>query len=159
MKKRFHKLVAPVLALLIFALPGALFARERRGANIVVTLKEGQTVFGELITVKPDSLLMFSGKDESVDLVGIRSIRIVKKSKALLGTACGFLAALAVTAAQKGEARLGAILYIPAGLVIGAGAGLYAGKDKIIRLEGMSEPEVGKALAYLRGRARIRDYK
>jgi hypothetical protein len=167
MKRMFGKLAATVLALLILVLPGALSARERRGANIVVTLKDGQTVSGELIAVKPDSLLLLdpAKKDESVDLVGIRSIRIVRKSKALLGMGCGFLAGVVVTAIyaktqpEESMAGLSALLFVPGGLGIGLLAGTLAGKDKTIQLEGKSESEVRQALAYLRGKARIRDYK
>ena len=169
MKKRFYKLAATVLAFLILVLPGALSARERRGANLVITLKDGQQVKGELIAVKPDSLLLLAGKDESVDLVGIRSIRIVKKDKGGLGAKYGLLAGwvgtLIYAKTQKGVvnqagAALGAwLLFVPAGAVIGVVAGVMAGKDKTIQLEGKSESEVRQALAYLRGKARIRDYK
>lgn len=168
MKKNFYKLVATVLGLLILALPGNLSARERRGAELVISLKDGHYASGELIAVKPDSLLMLAGKDESVDLVGIRSIRIVKKSKAGLGAACGALAGaliLGLSAAfdpcleptVTGGIIIGAIGAIPGGL-IGLGAGALMGKDKTIQLEGKSESEVRQALAYLRGKARIRDY-
>ncbi len=36
---------------------------------------------------------------------------------------------------------------------------MLAGKDKTIQLEGKPEWEVGKALAYLRHKARIRDFR
>lgn len=165
MKKRFYKLAATVLAFLILVLPGALSARERRGANLVITLKDGQQIKGELIAVKPDSLLLFVKKDESVDLAGIRSIRITKKSKALLGGACGYLAGLAVTTIyaktqpEEDMAGLSGLLFLPGGLGIGLLVGAHAGKDKTIQLEGKSESEVRQALVYLRGKARIRDYK
>jgi hypothetical protein len=171
MKKRPDKRIATALAFLIVVLPAALSAREKRGAELVITLKDGHYTSGELIAVKPDSLLLLAGKDESVDLVGIRSIRIVRRSKAGLGAAYGALAGgliLGLIAALDpclGSERpitagiiFGAIGAIPGGL-IGLGAGSLAGKDKIIQLEGKSESEVRMALAYLRGKARIRDYK
>lgn len=165
MKNGLQRLFATGLAFAILVLPGTLSARERRGANIVVTMKSGQSVSGELIAVKPDSLLLFAGKDESVDLVGIRSIRIVKKDKALLGAICGLLAGDAAgiiyghSRPEREAAGLSVLVFVPAGVIIGAGAGLFAGKDKIIQLEAMPESEVGKALAYLRGKARIRDHE
>ncbi len=168
MKKSFYKLVATVVAGLTLVLPGALSARERRGANIIVTLKDGHIAVGELIAVKPDSLLLLAEKDESVDLVRIRSIRIVKKSKASRGARYGGAAGLAATiiyaAMQKskfdrfGATAGGVLLFIPAGIVTGLLIGKHAGKDKTIQLEGKSESEVSQALAYLRGKARIRDY-
>jgi len=166
MKQRPDELVAMVLVFLILALPGALSARERRGANIIVTLKDGHFSAGELIAVKPDSLLLLAGKDESVDLVGIRSIRIIRKSKALLGTGCGYLASLVATtiyakiiAADDDMAGLSGLVFLPAGLGIGLLVGAHAGKDKTIQLDGKSESEVRQALSYLRGKARVRDYK
>jgi hypothetical protein len=177
MKKRFDKLVAMVLALLILVLPGALSARERRGAKLGITLKDGYYVAGELIAVKPDSLLLLNPaqKDESVDHASIRSIRIIRKSKAGLGAACGILAAVVgtviVSSGQKEsdnpltllgqgmEVAGAAISFGTIGLGIGIGGGLLAGKDKLMQLEGKSESEVRQALAYLRGKARIRDFK
>jgi len=161
----------------MLVLPGALSARDRHGASIVVILKDGRDFEGELIAVKPDSLLLFSsaGRDESVDLAGIRSVRIDRRSKALLGAACGALAGLVGTiiydlATKEPESIGGGIehafevggmflLLVPTGLVAGTTAGALAGKDKTIKLEGKSESEVGKGLAYLRGKARVRDFR
>ena len=172
MNKRFYKLAATVLAFLILVLPGALSARERRGANLVITLKDGQQVKGELIAVKPDSLLLLNvaGADQSVDLVGIRSIRIVKKEYGGTGAICGLSAGLAVTIiyakTQKGDfnelgaAAAGLGLFMPAGTVIGLVASVMASKDKTIQLERKSGlGDRARALAYLRNKARIRDYK
>ena len=164
MKQGFDKLVAAVVALML-VLPGALSARERRGANIIVTLKDGYFSAGELIAVKPDSLLLLAGKDESVDLIGIRSIRIVIKSKARLGGACGLLAGALISGLSgandplPGGARLAIVAGAVLGGLIGLGAGALASSDKTIQLEGKSESEVRKALAYLRKKSRIRDYK
>jgi outer membrane lipoprotein SlyB len=170
MKKRFYKLAATVLAFLILVLPGALSARERRGANLVIILKDGNYVTGRLIAVKPDSLLLLNPaeKDESVNLVGIKSIRITRKSKAGLGALCGFLAGglvgarLLYDSSEHGrgpQAALGGLVGCFGGGTVGFLVGKHAGKDKTIQLEGKSESEVMKALAYLRGKARIRDYK
>ncbi|MEN6560083.1 MAG: hypothetical protein ABFD52_04830 [Acidobacteriota bacterium] len=175
MKRNIGGFAAAVLPSLMLVLPGSLSARERRGAAIVITFKDGQSVSGELKAVKPDSLLLFVGKDETVDLAGIRSVRIVRRSRALLGAVCGFVAGVAGTviyaSAQKevedpwtglwqGIGVIGAgVVFIGSGTGVGIGAGLLAGKDKTIRLEGRSEPEVARALAYLRRKARIRDIK
>jgi hypothetical protein len=167
MKKEFYNLVATGLAFLILVLPGSLSARERRGANVIVTLKDGHFSAGELIAVKPDSLLLLAGKDESVDLIGIRSIRIVRKSKAGLGGVYGFLAgalimgiAVALDPIEGGAGdAIGLGIFfggIPVGF-IGLGVGAIAGTDKTIQFEGKSESEVRQALAYLRKKARIRD--
>jgi hypothetical protein len=165
MKNGFYKLVATVLASLILVLPGTVSARERRGADIVITLKDGQQIKGKLIAVNPNSLLILAGKDESVDLIGIRSIRIVIKSKARLGGACGLLAGALISGLSDtndplpGGARLAIVAGGVLGGLIGLGAGALASSDKTIQLEGKSESEVRKALAYLRKKSRIRDYK
>ena len=99
MNKPLYKLAATVVAFMIFALPVGLSAREKRGAKVAITFKDGHYAAGELIAVKPDSLLLlnFHGIDESVELAGIRSVRVVRKSKALLGAACGLLAGMVGT--------------------------------------------------------------
>jgi hypothetical protein len=175
MNKPLYKLAAAVVAFMMFALPVGLSARERRGAKLEITFKDGHYAEGELIAVKPDSLLMLAGKDESVDLAEIRSIRIVRKSKAKLGAACGLLAGVVgtviVSSSQKEtdnpltlfgqgmEVAGAAMTFGLGGIGIGLVAGALAGKDKTIQFEGKSDPDVRKALAYLRGKARVRDYK
>jgi hypothetical protein len=62
-----------------------------------------------------------------------------------------------VIAADDEWAGLSALAFVPGGIGIGLLAGTLAGKDKTIQLEGKSESEVSKALAYLRNKARIRD--
>jgi hypothetical protein len=162
MKNTLNRATTIILALLTLALPGSLMAREKRGASVIIALKDGHFVEGELIAVRPDSLLLLAGKDESVPLAVIRSVRVVRKSQALVGGLCG-LAAGVVTAALSskddplppfGTAAVG-IIFIPSGIGLGAGAGALAGKDKLIRLEGMTDPQVRVALVYLRKKARI----
>jgi len=175
MNKLLFKLAATVVAFMMFVLPADLSARERRGATLEITFKDGRFAAGELIAVKPDSILMFAGRDESIGLAEIRSIRIVRKSKALLGAACGFLAGVVgtviVSSSQKEtdnpftlwgqgmEVAGAAVTFGLGGIGIGLGAGALAGKDKTIQLEGKSDSELRRALAYLRGKARIRDYR
>jgi hypothetical protein len=162
MEKSISSLVMAVLALSILV-PGTLSAREKRGADLVITLKAGQTVAGELIAVRPDALLLFNGRDESVDLDEIGSLRVVRKSKALLGTACGFLAGALFTgvAAAAGNNETAAIFYGGivgvAGGLVGFVAGSAAGKDETIPFDGMSESERAKFLERLRRKARVRD--
>jgi hypothetical protein len=166
MKSDISRPVAIVLAILFLVLPGSLSAREKRGATLIVTLKDGHFAEGELIAVKPDSLLLLAGRDVSVPLAEIRSIRVVRKSKALVGGLCGLAAGVALTAFCAADTDLGpysplgdlavAVAAIPTGIGLGAGAGALAGKDKVIRLEGMTDPQVRVALVHLRKKARIR---
>jgi hypothetical protein len=174
MKQRLDKLVAAVIVFLMLVLPGALSARERRGANLIITLKDDRQVEGELIAVKPDSLLLLNltGKDESADVTAIRSIRVIRKSQVwkggLYGFAAGFLGGAGycfIRSAEEGAGQdaggllaYGAFFAIPAG-IIGLGAGALAGSDKTIQLEGMPESAVKVVLTDLRNKARIRDFK
>jgi hypothetical protein len=171
MKPVIKKPVVIAMVVLCLGLPGALLAGERRGADLMITRKDGGQVSGELIAVKQDSLLLVSpgGKDESVDLVDIATIRIKKKSKAL-GLALGGFGVGAVGGAlwwrqlAEGDmeglaAFLGGALMGAIGAVLGLGTGLLLGIDKTIEIEGKSGSEAGKTMAYLRGKARIRDLR
>jgi len=85
------KFIALFLVFSLVMLSANLYAEERRGAKLIVTKKDGWQIEGELITVKPNSLLLLDmeGKDVSVGIKDIKVIRIVKKSKALLGAGIG----------------------------------------------------------------------
>jgi hypothetical protein len=152
-----------VVSLLILSVD--LPAKERRGAEVVVTKNDGQVLKGELIAVKPDSLLLISatGKDESVRVADIATIRIVKKSKAGRGFLIGFVPGAAVGAiwgiSMSDETKLLAALV--GGLIVGAATGLVglafgavAGLDSEIRLSGLPESELARILANLDGQAR-----
>jgi len=161
--------------------------RKKHGANLIIQKINGQQVSGELITAKPNSLLLLNteGKDVSVDIEEIKVITVVKKSKALLGVGAGLLGG------AGGGAVIGASLWVLGlpvaaifgeagvegwkddfqdflwnGALIGTGVGALlgiiggsAGKDKTIQIEGMSDSEIQEALEKLRKKARIRDYK
>ena len=150
-----------------------LYAKERRGAKLIIQKKDGQQVRGELIAVKQNSLLLLdseTGADVSVDIKDIKVIKIRKKSMAgngfLLGGSVGALIGLAAYREPTGgmftidlgpgpTALGGGIVGGLIGLVIG----LVAGKDKTIQIEGMSDSEIKEALEKLRKKARIRDYR
>ncbi len=145
-----------------------LSAKERRGAIIVITKKDGTQFQGELIAVKKNSLLILvpSGKDVSFDIPDVLRIKVMRKSERLIGAAIGFLigggiTALAATGIEwYGWGGFGIPLFILTGGSIGAGLGVVAtGKDKMIQLEGMTDWEIQESLDYLRKQARIRDYK
>ena len=153
-------------------------SKERKhGAKLLITKKDGQLIEGELISVKPNSLLLLDpeGKDVSVGIADIKVIRIVKKSKAgkgalyglLIGGAAGALLGFASGDDESGfftftaeeKALMGGASWGIAGLILGGIAGLTSGKDKTIQIEGMTDSEIKEALDKLRKKARIRDYK
>lgn len=85
------KFIAVVIMAGLLGLPAGLSAKQRRGADLVVTKLDGAQVSGELIAVKPESLLLLdaAGHDESITLAEIKSVRIVRKSKAGLFAGLG----------------------------------------------------------------------
>ena len=142
---------------------------------------DGQQIKGELITVKPKSLLLLDteGKDVSIDIADIKVIRVVKKSKLGKGLLYGLLIGggggglVGLVFGGKGEivglgymkktplvnAVFWAIIFTPIGLLIGGFTGALLGTDKTVQIEGKSELEIQEALDKLRKKARIRDYK
>ncbi len=196
--KKDKKFIALFLAFSLMMLSANLYAKERRGAELIIqrisdqvrqvkkirsdgTLWETSVIrgiWGELIAVKQDSLLLLDagGKDFSVDIADIKVIRIVKKSKAgkgalhglLIGGAAGALLGfasgddesdflLSFTAEEK--ALIGGASWGALGLILGGIIGATSGKDKTIHFEGMTDSEIQETLDKLRKKARIRDYK
>lgn len=158
--------IASALIISFLVLPTDLSAKEKRGAELVVTRLDGSQVSGELIAVKRESLLLLSnGRDESIDLADIKTVRIVKKSLAGKGALYGFLAG-AVGGALWGSANqdddvwgdgtaLIAGAYVGA---IGALSGLFAGSvlglDSSFTFAGKLETVVGEYWNKLRAHAR-----
>jgi hypothetical protein len=159
----------------------ALSAKERRGANIVVTKNDGTIVRGELLAVMGEDLIIM---DESTlggitaGLADIQDIKVVKKSKIPIGIGIGFLsgAAVGATAAAidysepkpvefwsnppsnfpypKGLVVLGAGLALG---VLGALAGgviAGAGDKRNFTIEDMSPEKIDKTISRLRKLAR-----
>ena len=170
---------ALLLILSLVVLSGNLYAKERRGAELIITKKDGWQIEGELITVKPNSLLLLNteGKDESIDIADIKVITIVKKSKALVGATFGAFAGGGIgavvvpligkptpiifssMAAEKKTILSGLFFGFIIGAVCGGLIGTDEGTDKTIQIEGMTDSEIREALDKLRKKARIRDYK
>ena len=152
----------------------------KRGAEFIIQKKDGQQIKGELIAVKPNSLLLLNtyGKDESVDIEDIKIIIVKEKLKVtrylLRGAIWGpvgysiFLLCLYPIYGGYGGERiklseyyknaLPGILLSP--LIMAATLAVF--RPKFIRkfkIEGMTDSEISDVLDYLRKKARIRDYK
>jgi len=173
------KLISLVLVFSLMAISCASFRttggkREKHGAKLIVTKLDGQLIKGELIAVKPNSLLLLDteGKDVSVGIAEIKVIRIVKKSKAGKGALYGLLigGVIGVAAGSIGGkddymfsssalAAIGGLAFGLYGALLGAGIGAVVGTDKKIQIEGKSDLEINDVLEKLRKKARIRDYK
>ena len=171
-----RKFISLFLVFSLMMLSANLYAKERRGAKLIITKKDGQQVQGELIAVKPNSLLLLDteGKDVSIDIVNIKVIRVVKKSKVLFGAGLGAVICIggwglagAILAGDEPPACDSALefglmmgaCFSPIAALLGGIIGGVAGTDKTIHFEGMTDSEVREALEKLRKKARIRDYK
>ena len=103
MKRMPVRIMATAVVVWILVMPGGLAAGGRRGANLVITRIDGTRVAGELVAVKPGSLLLLTGNviAASVDFSDIKSVRILRKSQA------GLFAGIAGAAGLVGGALAG----------------------------------------------------
>ena len=175
------KFISLFLVFSILALSGNMFAKERKGADLIIQKKDGTQIRGELIAVKQTSLLLLereSGGDVSINIADIKVIRIVKKSKLLLGAGIGLLCGAVIGALiglAEGEDPVKGGVPPPLSVedkVLGYGfwfgfsggslggiAGAIAGTDKIIQLEGKSDSEIQEILEKLRKKARVKNFQ
>jgi hypothetical protein len=155
MKIMTAKLIASVLVVSFLVLPADLSAKERRGADLIVTRLDGSQAAGELIAVKRDSLLLLNnvGRDESIDLAAIKSVRIVRRSRAGLFAGIGGAAGAAVGAAvgiykgggddESGPASIrGGVVYGALGALAGLLAGSMVNSDTHFTVAGKTPEAV-----------------
>jgi hypothetical protein len=168
------KFIALFLIFSLLTLSGNLYAKKK-GAELIITKKDGQLIEGELITVKKDSLLLLFARriDVSVGIEEIKVITIVKKSKFWKGAGLGLLIGggmggimggiLGGKIDEESHVAQGAILGVAVfgitGYLLGEILGPKKGKGKTIQIEGISDSEMQETLDKLRKKARIRDYK
>jgi hypothetical protein len=156
---------AIALIILLSVIPSGLSAKEKRGADLIVTKLDGTRVSGELIAVRPDSLLLLSaGKDMTVDLTDVETVRIVRKSRTLLfggiGTAVGLAGAGILVGGAGPELDYGAAKVLAGGgigLLAGAIAGTIKGIDPKYTVTGQSEAAVARYWKRLASFARDRN--
>jgi hypothetical protein len=176
------KLIVLLLIITFMGMNCATYEREedinlepgqKPGAKLVIQKKDGQQVKGELIAVKKNSLLLKeSGTevDASVDIKDVSVITIVKKSKTSMGAALGLstgvlIGAINYSANKKNswgesfEATWTWFGLTILGLLLGAGMGASAGKDKTIQIEGKTEKEIEITLEELRKKARVPNFQ
>jgi len=172
--RKIHALLG---VLLLAAISTTLVAKERAGAEVILAKKDGLVVKGELVAIKNDSVLLVDasgGGDSSIVISDIRSIKIVKGSKAGLGIAIGALvggAAGALIGHEIGKPNGGLIDVSAAITVGGAAGGVFAGglagylighhtkKGEILQFEGESPERIEAILGKLRSLARVPDFR
>ena len=170
--------LALFLAFSILALSGNLYAKENKGADLVIQKRYGLKVKGELITVKAKSLLLMdseSGADVSVYINDVSVIKIMKKSKTWSGAGLGFLvgAVIGVMAGfvvdkamdkrdlfwgPEHSALAGGAIGGLVGALGGGMIGTHISRPETIQIEGKTEFEIKEAMEYLRSKARVPDY-
>jgi hypothetical protein len=167
-----RKITSILVIFIILFLSANLFAKEKRGAELVILKKDGLSIRGELIVVKRNTLLLnipYSSIEVSIDSANIKTITTGEKSSAREGAFAGFLIAGVLGAVEAStcsgwgcgepEVTMGSGLYYGLlGGLIGYGiGGLFTGK-KIYVFEGKPDSEITKYLRELRKKARISDY-
>lgn len=158
------RLAAAMLIVVGLASPAVTEAQERRGSRLIVTKLDGTQAAGELIAVKPDSLLLLtdSSADLTIALTDIQTVRVVRKSRALPLAIAGFLAgtgeAIWITQREpESETRITLFWVAIAGgaqALLGTGIGLGLGIDAVIPFAGEPDEAVQGYLKKLRGRSR-----
>ncbi|MFQ6070476.1 MAG: hypothetical protein ACE5LC_08115 [Candidatus Aminicenantales bacterium] len=160
------KLASFVIAFsfLIAAFSPDLWAGGKHGAMLIIVKKDGEVVRGELIAVKPTSVVAMEEVSEvSIDVKDIRLIKVVSVEELLRGTGIGFLlgsigGALAAAAGEKATAATvgaGAAFFGAMGeLVVGLLAN-QAGVVETFYLEGKSPQEIEEVMKKLNRLARV----
>lgn len=164
------KVLALVLVFSLLACSGNLIAKERRGAELVVQKKDGKQIKGELIAVKPASLLILgaqSGADLAVDIADIRLIKLEKGLTffsgltlgAIAGLAGGFVAGLVLHESLDYPGIYMALIGAGIGGAVGSALGIVMGGEETIQIEGKSPEQIKADLKKLRKQARITNFQ
>ncbi|MFB0564675.1 MAG: hypothetical protein ACETWK_03250 [Candidatus Aminicenantaceae bacterium] len=165
------KFIALFLVFSLLALSANLYAKEKRGAKLIIIKTDGQQIKGELIAVKENSLLLLdseSGADVTVNINEIYFIRIVKKKKAwkyslVAGGGVGLIEVIASIGEVHGffstfiDPFIESFIFI--GLPVAGIVAIIEGRDKTIRIKGRPDTDVKEALEELRKKARIPNYQ
>jgi hypothetical protein len=158
MNRATGKFITVVLMVGLLGLPAGLSAKQRRGADLIVTRLDGSQAAGELIAVRPDSILLLSdSRDLSIPMAEVQIVRIVRRSKAgtfsLIGGVAGFIGmggvVLAIAEEDVVDSKAGAavvygLLAGAAGAVAGAIAGTVAGVDPVFTVAGRPQAEIAR---------------
>jgi hypothetical protein len=161
-----------------------LYAKEDRGAELVIIRLDGRELRGELIVVKQRSLLLMetdSGADVSVNLRDVDLIKVVRKSKVALGAGLGLVAGAGMGAIlgysvdqaseemcfmwfgeSSVEESKNVVLFAVIGGFVGAlGGGLtgaLSSRPEKFEIAGQSQERIKAVMEHLRSKARVKSY-
>lgn len=170
MKAKGKRIISIILVSTFLGLGINSYAKERRGAELSIWIKNGPAIKGELIAVIMDKDLMLklkSGEKLTIQapsmaiafsIYDIRVIKIdkmsTKKSRIFLGAGIGLLAGLSSSLAfGSHKSRNPGVSIGLSGIVgalVGGGIGKSIKKDEILWIERMSESEIKMTLEKLR---------
>jgi hypothetical protein len=174
-KKSAFKVIAACSLAIALILPCLVSAKERKfGRNLLVKMKDGRIIEGELLAVKDDLLIMMNASSltgTEVQIGEVLYLKVNKKSKLLQGIGLGFLSGaatggiigllsgddeggwFAMTAGQK--ALFGALGFGILGMPIGGIAGAITGIDESIDLTSMPPGQTNLLLNKLKSYSRV----
>jgi outer membrane receptor protein involved in Fe transport len=178
------KIMTLVIGVSLLFPSGALFAKERQGAKLIVTKTDGTEIKGELIGVKQDSALLLKSPSVpggSIDISDIKVIKIVKGSNTVAGVLLGLLAGGATGTFigysigynetnqdlsdwwKEGGGVLGAIIGggigLLAGGLLGGAYGSTIHNHETLQIEGKSQEQIKAVLEKLRTQAAFPEYQ
>jgi small nuclear ribonucleoprotein (snRNP)-like protein len=179
------KIIALAIVLSMILPSGALFAKERQGAQLVITKTDGTEIKGELIGIKQDSTLILESSSRigaSIDISDIKVIKIVKGSNTGAGVLLGLFVGGAAGAGigygighNKPEQNpvgnfvrplsgaigtlSGGVIGLFAGGLLGGVIGSSIHDYETFRIEGKSQEQVKAFLEKLRKEARFPEYQ
>ena len=151
MRLEMKKIMTVIIGVFLLFPSGALFAKERQGAQLVITKTDGTVIYGELIGVKQDSTLLLespllessSGIGGSIDVSEVKIIKIEKGSNVGAGFLFGLLAgggAGAITGSNTDCPMFDVPIYAAigglAGGLVGGMIGSFIHNDETCQIEG-----------------------
>jgi hypothetical protein len=166
MKAIARRLIVLILTGLLAGAPGVLSAAGRRGANVVVVKTDGVVISGELIVVRPATIVLLvpNEADAAIPVADVATVRVLKRSKggiwALVGFAGGVAASSAILRSSdwtnsswdyiRSGFFCGLILAVPGFLI-----GTLAGVDTTVTLAGQTPEKLRDRLDYLAKISRV----
>jgi hypothetical protein len=166
-KKRLKQIFQQLLiVIVVFSLvfPVNLSAkRYKKGARLLVTKIDGQVIYGELLRVKENNLLLMTSAGKTgitINIYDIHKIRIKKKSKWWVGPVLTLSIGLIGGIAYReyfvfGAITFGVIIGVPVG-ALGLIIGSLSGIDTKIRVT-PNKAEITKILKKLKKKTRFKN--
>lgn len=170
------KIIGLSISLSLILPSGALFGKERQGAQLEITKTDGTDIKGELIAITPDSILVLEGGlNKSIKICDISVVTVVKsKSKAgdgalVGGVLGGLLSFFDAVGNHQGAglnfdvgtriamAAFGTCSLTGIGALIGSGSKFKV--KEVFPITGKSDSEIKEILTILRKKARFPDYQ